>query len=129
MSVDVGSAITGPAPPDEVADSGIDRLLWRHKQALDGVAEAELRAFSRDDVILVNDRHDRAADQVPLVVKRDRYDRLHIRRVSPALIRVDVIVEIALNREADEIRDRIVQLFREIFVRKRRRRCRDERDE
>ena len=110
-SVAVGSRKAGPGAEDPAARG---RLLRREEQALRGVAEPRA-AVAGDHVVLVDDRQDRARDDVPVLVEADRHDRLDVERVALAVAAGAIaFVVVELQRHADERGDRVRQLFREL---------------
>jgi len=100
----------GTGAPDDPATA---RGLRREEQALHDVAETVLRRRA-DRVGLMDDRDDRSRDDVPVLRDRDRNDRLHVDQVAKPLAPLTgAPFEVALEWNADERRDRVLQLLGE----------------
>ena len=84
--------------------------LGGEEEALDGVSQAGL-AGRTDDVLLMDDRNNGAADQVPVVIQRERDHRLDIERVPPSVVGPDAKIKIVLERHTDERGDWIGELL------------------
>jgi hypothetical protein len=65
---------------------------------------------------LTDYRHDGASDQVPVCADVQWHDRLDVQYFLRAVERPGVEIGIALERNADEIRDRILRFLRQIFI-------------
>jgi hypothetical protein len=59
-------------------------------------------------VRLTDHRHDGAGDQVPVCVDVQRHDRLNVEDFLGAIERPGVEIGVALEWNADEIRDRVL---------------------
>ena len=65
---------------------------------------------------LVNDRHDRPRDQIPVLANTDRNHRLNIEHVNHLVVMgARAEIEIALQRHADEIGHGILGFLCELF--------------
>lgn len=98
--------------PNDARRAGIGR---RQEEALGDVTEPERIAVGRRQVVAIGDRQDRARDQVPVRVQRDGNDRLDVERIGEAiLLGAGAKFEIALERHADQVGDRVRELLCEI---------------
>ena len=78
---------------------------------LDDVACTGLAAFARNDVLLIDQLHDGARNEVPFGIEGDRNHRLNVEEVTPPVVRrAHVAVVIELKRDADQRRDRVGEL-------------------
>ena len=66
-------------------------------------------------------RQDRARDDVPFAADRDRNHRLDVEDVLRPLLRPEVEIRVVLERQADQVADRVLRELRELFWRSTRR--------
>jgi len=85
---------------------------------LQHVAQAgRVRRAPGKQVFLVDQWNDGARDQVPLRADGERHHRLDVEhRLFALLRRAEVAVHVELERQADEVGDRVLRLSRELFL-------------
>ena len=81
------------------------------------VAEAEGAALAGNELRLPDQRHDRARDDVPVLVHLDRDHRLDVEDVLRPRQRPDVEVGVVLERHADQVADRVLRQLGEFLGR------------
>jgi hypothetical protein len=81
------------------------------EKALNRVAQTEFALPWAGHVRLVDHRQDSSADNVPLVVDRNRHHRLDVAGDAKAVVRADAEVDIGLDRHLDQRGDRVLQLL------------------
>ncbi|MCY1241206.1 hypothetical protein D9M72_540970 [compost metagenome] len=93
-----------PHTPD---DPAFRRLGRREKEALQRIAEAELRAARAGDVVLRRHRQNGSRNDVPVRVQRKGDDRLDVDGRLVAVIRAVAVVVIELEGNADQRGNRV----------------------
>jgi hypothetical protein len=84
-------------------------LALRNDETLVGqVAETELVVLTVESLFLVDHRRDEAVDQREVIAQLRRNDRLDIENPLSAVFGPDVVVEVALERNGDQARDRVL---------------------
>lgn len=79
----------------------------REKNLRLDVAEPEVRSEVRREPRLIEDRRDRARDDVPLVVQMDGNDRLKVEVVLRRVVGPEAEIQVVLKLHADEVGDRV----------------------
>ncbi len=70
----------------------------------EGIADAECG----EDLLAVDQRHDAAIDQIPIVADTDRIDRLDVEHVGDRVVRPDPEAGVVLKRQADHVTHRVL---------------------
>jgi hypothetical protein len=101
-----------PGAPQQAAGR---RLLRREEETQAGVPQAELGAFARKDVVLINHRHNRPRNQVPVFCQMEGDHRLDVGPQALALIPgTDVLVVVHLDRDRHQVGKGIGQILGQI---------------
>src|SRR5262245_55280436 len=85
------------------------------KELLGNVANT-IRIVVVERTGLTDDGDNGARDQIPVRVQTQRYDRLNVEHFLGAVERPCVEIRIALERNTDEIGDRILRFLGEVFT-------------
>src|SRR5438552_11606235 len=114
----------GTNPPNQTKRS---RVLGREEETLGGVAKTILRTilcresqmlwdiFDIEEIMLRDDRQDRAQNQIPIFGQRNRNDWLNVEGELVAVVRWPIAkVFVRLKRDADQGRNGIRQLLGEL---------------
>ncbi len=108
-SVAVGSSSNRPRSPNPAAGG---RRFRCKELAGRNVAEARLVHTAEGKILLIDKRHNGSCDQVPILAKRERDDRLEVQEADGSIIvQAAVLVVVVLQRYADQRSDRVCQLF------------------
>jgi hypothetical protein len=100
--------------PDTPGQAGHARAR-REEEALGDVAEAGL--VLRRVAFLVHERDDGAGDQRPVVGQPEGDHRLDVQRPTESVVaRATAEVEVVLERHADQVGDRVLQLLRQLGI-------------
>src|SRR5215831_10781657 len=106
-----GNLDDGTCAPDQAAL----RIGGRQERGEHGRADAVEARVAREERRLRDDRDDGARDDVPFLRNLDRHDRLDVEDVLGLLERPEVEVGVVLERQADEIADRILGELRQLL--------------
>ena len=87
----------------------------REEQGRVDVAEAVVGGVALGQGRLVDDRHDGARDQVPVLAQLERDHRLEVEDVLGPLARAEVEVGVVLERHADQVGDRVLRLLGQLL--------------
>lgn len=92
------------------------RLIGREEKALRCVAQPGLIASDADRGFRRDNRNDRPRDEVPILIELERNHRLNVERVPHRIRRTNTKIPVALQRHADEVGDRIVELLGQLAL-------------
>ena len=99
-----------PDAPDDFA-----RLCRREEERGIEISDPELLMARGRQLGLGDHRRDPAGDQVPIRIDRDWNDGLDVEDLLRRMKRPDTEIRIRLKWEADEVGDRVLRFFRELF--------------
>src|ERR1700750_2970172 len=91
------------------------RMGGGEKELLSNVANS-IRVAVEYRARLTDHGHDGARDQVPVCVEAQRHHWLNVEHFLRAVERPGIEIRVALERNADEVGDRILRFLRQVFV-------------